>query len=128
MLDKKKNGKVRFYHAKNDLKSYPFANCSKARQVFVDSKQHIWVATTEGIVVFNSNFKNIKTIPFVYYHKTENGANGLGTNDVHCISEDTEGNMWFGTFGGGLNKLKTRVISQNTKLEFELFDRTKGML
>jgi len=126
MVDEQ-NGKIRFYHAKNDLKSYPFANCSKARQVFVDSKQHIWVATTEGIVVFNSNFKNIKTIPFVYYHKTENSANGLGTNDVHCISEDTEGNMWFGTFGGGLNKLKTKVISQNTKLEFELFDRTKGM-
>lgn len=125
LLDEQ-NGRIRFYHAKNELKSYPFTNCSKVRQVFIDSKHHIWVASTEGIVVFNDNFKSLKTIPFRYCHKNENTTNSLGANDVHCISEDTDGNMWFGTFGGGLNKLKTKIDSKN-QLLFELFDRTEGI-
>jgi len=125
LLDEQ-NGHIRFYHARNVMKTYPITNCSKVRQVFVDSKQHIWVATTEGFVVFNANFKNVRNIAFSYFHKNENLPNSLGSNDVHCIFEDAEANMWFGTFGGGLNKLKTK-LGKSTQLEFEIFDRTKGM-
>ena len=120
------NGKIRFIHARNEFKTYPISNCSKVRQIFVDSKQHIWVATTEGIVVFKSNFKNYNNIPFIYYNKNESINNGLGANDVHNITEDSEGVMWFGTFGGGLNKLKTKSIVNN-KFEFEIIDRLKGL-
>jgi signal transduction histidine kinase/ligand-binding sensor domain-containing protein/DNA-binding response OmpR family regulator len=119
-------GKVRFIHAKNELSNYPIANCSKVRQVFADSKQHIWVATTEGFVTFNANFKSIKDIKFSYFHKLDNNTKSLGANDVHCIFEDAEATMWFGTFGGGLNKLKTK-ITDNKQPEFEIYDRTKGM-
>ncbi len=38
-LLEEKNGKIRFLHAKNELKNYPLANCSRVRQVFVDSKE-----------------------------------------------------------------------------------------
>ena len=125
LLDEQ-NGRIRFIHAKNELKTYPFANCSKVRQVFVDSKQHIWVATTEGFVTFNANFKSAGNISFSYYHKNENLPNSLSANDVHCIFEDTEANMWFGTFGGGLNKLKNKLGTTNQP-EFKVYDRTKGM-
>lgn len=120
------NGKVRFIHARNELSNYPISNCSKVRQVFVDSKQQIWVATTDGFVVFNSNFKSLKSIVYRYYHKNEDKPNSLGANDVYCIFEDQEANMWFGTFGGGLNKLKKISLDKN-QYEFEVFDRTKGM-
>jgi signal transduction histidine kinase/DNA-binding response OmpR family regulator/ligand-binding sensor domain-containing protein len=119
-------GKIRFFHAKNTLTNYPISNCSKVRQVFVDSKQYIWVATTEGFVIFNSNFKTLKDIKYKYFHKNENQPNSLAANDIHCIFEDAEKNMWFGTFGGGLNKLKTK-ITDNKQPEFEVFDRTKGL-
>jgi len=119
-------GKPRFIHAKNELKSYPIANCSKVRQVFADSKHHIWVATTEGFVVFNDNFNKYNKIEFKYYHKNENDPNSLGANDVHCIFEDDDSNMWIGTFGGGLNRLKTK-IGTSSQLQFEVYDRSKGM-
>jgi len=125
LLDEQ-GGKIRFLHAKNELKTYPIANCSRVRQVYVDSKHQIWVATTEGFVVFNANFKNVRDISFSYHHKNENSSNSLAANDVHCIFEDTESNMWFGTFGGGLNKLKTKLLANNQP-EFEIYDRTKGM-
>jgi len=120
------NGKIRFLHAGNVLKSYPIGNCSKVRQVFVDSKNYIWVATTEGFVTFNANIKNPSKISFTYYHKKEGLPNSLGANDVHCIFEDSDANMWFGTFGGGLNKLKTRSVAGN-QFDFEVYNRTKGM-
>ncbi len=120
------NGKVRFIHSKNDLTSYPGANCSKVRQVFADSKNHIWVATTEGFVAFSATFKNPKDIKFRYYHRNEDKANSLGANDVHCIFEDEDATMWFGTFGGGLNKLKNK-FEDPKPFEFEVFDRDKGM-
>jgi len=120
------NGKIRFLHANNDLKSFPEANCSKVRQVFVDSKQHIWVATTEGFVVFNENFKDPKDIKYRYYHRNEEKQNSLRANDVHCIFEDADAAMWFGTFGGGLSKLKTKV-EDSRPFEFEVFNRDNGM-
>ena len=120
------NGKIRFFHSKNELKSFPEANCSKVRQVFVDSRKHIWVATTEGFVVFSSDFKNPKDIKFRYYNRNEDKPTSLGANDVYNIFEDEEANIWFGTFGGGLNKLITK-FEEKKQFEFEVFDREKGM-
>ena len=120
------NGKIRFFHSKNVLRAFPETNCSKVRQVFADSKQHIWVATTEGFVVFNANFKNPKDIRYRYYHKNQDASRSLGANDVHCIFEDEEGTMWFGTFGGGLGRLKTK-FEDNKPFEFDMFNRDKGM-
>ena len=125
-LIEEQNGKIRFIHSKNELSNYPIANCSKVRQVFADSKQHIWVATTEGFVVFDAGFKSPKDIKYKYFHKNDNDPKSLGANDIHCIFEDTESNMWFGTFGGGLNKLKSK-INESKQPEFEIFDRGKGM-
>ncbi len=120
------NGRVRFIHAKNELAKYPNSNCAKVRQVFADSKGQIWVATTEGVVVFDAGFKAIKDIKFRYFHKNDNDTNSLAANDVYCIFEDVEKNMWFGTFGGGLNRLKTGVLI-NKQPEFDVYDRAKGM-
>ncbi len=125
LLDEQ-NGKMRFLHAGNELKSYPMANCSKVRQVYVDSDHHIWVATTEGVVVFDADFKSPKDIKFSYYHKEDNTPNSLGANDVHCVFEDAEKRMWIGTFGGGLNKLETKFSGQS-KLKFKIYSRANGM-
>ena len=125
LLDER-SGKPRFYHAKNILTKYPNSNCSKVRQVYVDSKQTVWVATTEGLVYFDGNTDNPKDIKFHYYHKIKNTAGSLGANDVHCILEDMEKNIWVGTFGGGLNRLKTKNLNQ-PNLEFEVFDRANNI-
>lgn len=125
-LLEERNGNIRFIHAFNKLKNYPIANCSRVRQVFVDSKDQIWVATTEGFVIFNSNFDDAGSIRFHHYNNNENSVNGLGANDIHCIYESEESEMWFGTFGGGLNKLKNRKGDEKFP-EFEVFNRSTGM-
>ncbi len=123
-LVEEKNGKIRFIHAGNDLKSYPMERFSKVRQVMADSKNRLWVATTEGFVRMNTSFKSLDDIRFFSYHTTDNQPDGLGANDVHIIYEDEEKDIWMGTFGGGLNRL---ISGTDQAPRFEVFDRSSGM-
>lgn len=45
--------------------------------------------------------------------KTYTAADGLAGNFVFCIAQDKIGNMWFGTWGGGVSKLDTNGIFTN---------------
>lgn len=117
-------GKVRFIHAGNELKSYPMDRFSKVRQVMVDSKKQLWVATTEGFVRINTDFKTLKEIKYFTYHTTDNQPEGLGANDVHAIFEDDQQTLWMGTFGGGLNRM---IPGSDANPRFEVFDRSSGM-
>ncbi len=118
--------KLQFIHAASGLKNYPFANCSKVRQVYVDSKNRVWIATTEGIVTFDASEKNITNLNFIYYHNNENSPVGISANDIHFITEDTEKRIWVASFGGGLSMLKTTVIRDN-KFEFVKYNRSGGL-
>ena len=42
--------------------------------------------------------------------KTYTTEDGLACNEVFCISQDKLGNMWFGTWGGGLSKLDSKGV------------------
>lgn len=68
------------------------------RYVFVDSDGIVWIATTSGLESINPK-TNIIT-----HHQY--GIDGETTNDKHIyyIYEDSERNLWFGTWSGGLNK------------------------
>lgn len=56
--------------------------------MLLDHYGTIWIATGEGVGRFNGEW--------ISY--CEN--NGLVNNDVRCLAQDEEGNIWFGTFGG----------------------------
>ncbi len=119
------NGKIRFIHSKNELKGYPISNCSRVRNLYSDSHGNIWVGTTEGLVVLNEKFESPEKIKFDYCKKEDDNQDSLGANDVHCIFEDNASNIWIGTFGGGLNKLKGKYVSGKTAC-FEKYNQAKG--
>ncbi len=125
-LLEEKNGKIRFIHAKNKLKNYPIANCSRVRQIYPDSDGNIWIATTEGVVVFQDAFKNIEDISFNYIRKDKDQSNQLEANDIHCIYEDKDKIVWLATFGGGLNRLKAPYHPGETP-DLQTFDHSNGM-
>ena len=45
------------------------------------------------------------------YVNDPSNPNSLSSNQITCITEDSNGNMWFGTYGGGVNKLDSRTNS-----------------
>jgi ligand-binding sensor domain-containing protein/two-component sensor histidine kinase len=70
----------------------------------------VWVASYgNGLWCFQTNGAAM--------HFSE--TNGLPGNFVRCVQEDREGNVWIGTEGGGLARLRPAV--------FETFDRASGL-
>lgn len=63
---------------------------SDVRSFFEDNEGNIWVGTSEGIYLIDSDKKSVKA----HYNK-EN-------NLVRCVLKDSKEQIWVGFFGGGL--------------------------
>ncbi|GEC72754.1 Signal transduction histidine kinase [Flavobacterium flevense] len=84
--------------------------------IIQDSNKKIWIATEDsGITIFDR-----KNNTFSYL----NNNDGLSSNNIHALKEDTNGDIWIGTFLGGLNKynpktkqievFKNEILSKNS--------------
>jgi len=63
------------------------------RSLFIDSRGHLWIGTENGVSKMeNGTFENF------------NEDDGLAFNSCWAIEEDAVGNVWFGSYGGGLSK------------------------
>jgi len=102
----------RFYHYKNDPNDPDSFIEKYTTNIFEDSRHYLWIATSAGLEMvilddydFNKSFPKIK---FNHYRHM-NDRNSLSNDNTYCIFEDHEGNMWFGSDGGGLNNLNMRT-------------------
>jgi PAS domain S-box-containing protein len=109
LFDRKTN---RFYQYKNDPNDPNSFNQSFTTNIFEDSHHYLWIATSSGLEMvklddydFSQPFPKLK---FNHYRHT-NDRNSLSNDNIYCIFEDHEGNMWFGSDGGGLNKLNVQT-------------------
>lgn len=81
--------------------SYPF-NQGYVSQTKFDSKNRMWLATTAGAFCYDGTS-----------WKCYNASNsGLEVNNVWCMDFDSKGNLWCGTYGGGLYKYDGLVWSR----------------
>lgn len=119
-------GAFRCVHVGNGLENYPFDRCRNIRDLAIDDKGFIWVATVNGIVAFEPRFRLPSDIRFYEYRKNGLDPNSLRTNDVHCIQIDNAGNRWFGTFGGGLHQLSA-AFELDQEPTFKVFTQRDGL-
>lgn len=124
-LEKKDDGKVIFINHHNNLKGYPIDACYRARVIYSDSEGMVWVGTTSGLVAFDSNFTSPETITFHHYKRDPGNTESLSNNDIYWITEAQNGELYFGTFGGGLNRLTQRP--EKGDVSFESFTKEDGM-
>ncbi len=76
--------------------------------IFIDSSSSVWFARDTGVTILRNGQM------FYYDHNT-----GLSDNNVNTLLEDAEGNMWFGTDRGGLEKLslgKFNTVSMSSSV------------
>jgi len=71
-------------------------------RILKDSKGFMWFCTPNGLNRYDG--KDFK----VYKHNPED-SNSLSNNYAQTIHEDNNGNLWIGTFGGGLNKFEKKT-------------------
>lgn len=93
-LDRKRNSWVSTFKGINCLNKNSFSHC-----VFVDSKDHVWYGTEDGVFCFDFR-KGIEP-------KHYSTAQGLTDNGVASITEDNKGKIWLGT-NSGLNMLNPK--------------------
>jgi len=68
---------------------------ARIRSLYEDSRKNIWICSDNGLFCYNLTSKSVKS-----FH-AEDGT-GLTDNVVRSVAEDSDGNLWVGTLGGGL--------------------------
>ncbi len=119
-------GKVGFRNYANTFHNYPFSWANVIRHLNEDNQGRIWVATSNGLLIFDPNSVEQHNYTYHKYNKIRGDRASLGNNSVQYIYKDKGGQMWVGTFGGGLNKViqdKNRI----SNLRFKVFTTEDGL-
>lgn len=118
------DGKTTFKNYYNGFQGYPFAWANVIRHLNEDSQGRIWIGTSNGLLIFNPDKVSAKGYAYQQYQKIRGDRSSLGNNSVQYIYKDKSGQMWVGTFGGGLNKV---VHSKGASIKFEVFTTENGL-
>ncbi|RPI71676.1 MAG: hypothetical protein EHM47_09705, partial [Ignavibacteriales bacterium] len=104
-FDKTKQIFDHYYHQSNDKSSLSYNRITK---ILVDKKSAVWIGTFGGglnRVIKVQNKKIISGYTFKFIHYKTGEKNSISNNDIVSIYEDSQSNLWIGTFNGGLNML-----------------------
>lgn len=75
------------------------------RNILVDSKNNLWVATTFGLNKLKIETQMGTKCQFENFYHNPNISGSINYNDIVHIFEDSNNELWFGTFGGGVQHL-----------------------
>lgn len=110
----------------NSLSSNQVQSC-----ILEDRNKNLWIGTWEGLNKISADdLKNAITNPasikFQHYKIDTDRQNSFSDDRVISIYQDSDGNLWFGTYGGGLNEFPAE--QQNSlKPEFIRYTADNGM-
>ncbi len=102
-LDKYDVSKNKFlsYKRSGDLNSI---SANQIQSIYIDKKSTFWIGTFGGgLNTFTKDEITNNKIKFKKYLHNVDDKFSLSDNRVYSIYEDSEGYLWIGTFGGGLN-------------------------
>jgi signal transduction histidine kinase/ligand-binding sensor domain-containing protein len=102
----------KFYQFRNDPNDINSFIHTYMTSIYEDSRHYLWIATNLGLEMLKlDDFDFSKGVPKLKFnHYVHNDKkNSLSSSNVFCIFEDHEGNMWFGTVHGGINKLNIKT-------------------
>ena len=121
-----------FQYRKNENDRFSISD-DRVRCIMEDRQGNMWIGTANGLNFLSvqylktadKKFRTIKRYP---------GPGSLSHNDIISIVQDSDGNIWVCTYGGGLNKLRTGdteqpfVFDQLTEKEGLSSDLVLGMI
>ncbi|MEW6507778.1 MAG: two-component regulator propeller domain-containing protein [Bacteroidota bacterium] len=93
---------VNYKHNPHDTLSL---GANQVQSVYVDKDKNTWIGTFGGGLNKIDPFEKLPgKLAFKKFKHDPNNPFSLSDDRVYTIYEDTEGILWIGTFGGGLNK------------------------
>ena len=104
-------------------------NRVQSKGVIEDMFGNIWVGTWNGLnrIKFNNSASNkniVQNITVIF--NDEKDSTSLSNNRVISLEKDIEGNLWIGTYGGGISKLDSRYLNSD-KFIFENWNVDDGL-
>lgn len=119
-------GKIEFKNKFNSFENYPkYGLYMEVRNITEDKDGRIWVGTSDGLMSFDSNFKNPERIGFEIY-RNEMASSNVSDNDIYVLYKDEASQIWISVFGGGLNKL-VRYDRKSKRPEFKSYSINEGL-
>lgn len=76
------------------------------RDIAIPNHDEIWLGTESGLFVYNRKDKKITKIRQEFGDKY-----ALSCNSIYCIFQDKIGDIWIGTYFGGINYLSNHDLS-----------------
>lgn len=109
-----------------NLESNPHSISSNIiRSMYEDKKGNIWFGTANGLCRLSPE-QILKPNPrFEVFKNSPEDKNSLSHNYVLALYESTTGDLWVGTFGGGINKFISS--SKSGKSGFESYTESQGL-
>ena len=95
------------------------------RNLLIDRNDRLWVATAFGLNLYQCTENGGNASLFSNFLQEPGNSRSLSYNDVVHAFEDQSGQLWFGTFGGGVNLLKE---DEEGNYYFEYIDRSSGLI
>lgn len=97
---------------KLDLKTFETTNFGEkhglpnpsVNNIFIDSKNNVWIGTYDGGLVKMSSFDKNGKLPIIQKYRNEGKSGQIASNIVLGVNEDKTGNIWVAT-SNGLSKL-----------------------
>ena len=111
-LVEEENGKITF---RNILTNR--GNRSLVRYLYQDTSGTIWAATSDGLIRFDPNKIIDHPNSYLVYRMSFLRDDMLSSNDIKTIYQDSEGTVWIGTAGGGLNRFIEATSERNAHFE-----------
>ncbi|MFH0758477.1 MAG: two-component regulator propeller domain-containing protein [Bacteroidota bacterium] len=106
LFDRKTN---RFYHYTNRRGDSTSIANNYIIELYEDSRQNLYIIGNQGVSIIDLNAVDFSKVPPVLASRNllhDENKNSISSNDVYCVKEDNEGNIWFGTVGSGIDKLE----------------------
>ena len=86
-----------FKHFRAEDKTIGSLSSNRIWDIFQDSKENLWICADFGLSV---KYKNATDFERFFYNEN---ANSLSRNLNYTITENTNGNIWIGTAGAGID-------------------------
>ena len=96
----------------------------QVRNLYFDSDSNLWVATSMGLNLLPADSIKKNRIFFRNFYQPMEKFNSINYNDVVHIYEDSKKQLWFGTFGGGVNKTSLPV---GDSIQFKSITTNSGL-
>ncbi len=95
---------ARFIHYQNDPADPASLSSDVTKDIIRDSQGRLWIATEDGLNQLLPG-ETPAAARFIRYKNDPADPTSLSANNIETIFEDSRGNLWVGTFFGGLNRL-----------------------